>query len=272
MEKFPYLSAKDDYSLFNVVCKQRSLETNSPFLLHFAYPPSHNYSNCDLSALHNINSQANIAFGGKSAIPTSNTFHFNLEQGKKRIKIEKIKEAEMKCYLKKTDKLTTPLRHNDFIHVRARREQAKDRHSLAERVRRAKINERMRILRELVPGCAKTAGVALILEEVINYVKSLQSRVKVACESASNDLRIEISKELPREIEGAEGIPETISHGKKNSIEAQEGSHLFGLSTTYDNMQQEAWSLLREETKLESMEANKLDGEMQNSLNGGLHL
>ncbi|XP_057844896.1 uncharacterized protein LOC131054386 isoform X3 [Cryptomeria japonica] len=232
MEKFPYLSAKDDYSLFNVVCKQRSLETNSPFLLHFAYPPSHNYSNCDLSALHNINSQANIAFGGKSAIPTSNTFHFNLEQGKKRIKIEKIKEAEMKCYLKKTDKLTTPLRHNDFIHVRARREQAKDRHSLAERL----------------------------------------LSMKVACESASNDLRIEISKELPREIEGAEGIPETISHGKKNSIEAQEGSHLFGLSTTYDNMQQEAWSLLREETKLESMEANKLDGEMQNSLNGGLHL
>uniref|UniRef100_A0A8R7UQ04 BHLH domain-containing protein n=1 Tax=Triticum urartu TaxID=4572 RepID=A0A8R7UQ04_TRIUA len=42
-----------------------------------------------------------------------------------------------------------------FIHVRARRGQATDSHSLAERARREKITERMKILQDLVPGCNK---------------------------------------------------------------------------------------------------------------------
>ncbi|KAL0327213.1 UNVERIFIED_CONTAM: Transcription factor [Sesamum angustifolium] len=41
----------------------------------------------------------------------------------------------------------------DYIHVRARRGQATDSHSLAERARREKISERMKILQDLVPGC-----------------------------------------------------------------------------------------------------------------------
>ncbi|ONM26525.1 BHLH transcription factor [Zea mays] len=44
----------------------------------------------------------------------------------------------------------------DYIHVRARRGQATDSHSLAERVRREKISERMKLLQDLVPGCSKT--------------------------------------------------------------------------------------------------------------------
>uniref|UniRef100_A0A5B7AA02 BHLH domain-containing protein n=1 Tax=Davidia involucrata TaxID=16924 RepID=A0A5B7AA02_DAVIN len=43
----------------------------------------------------------------------------------------------------------------DYIHVRARRGQATDSHSLAERARREKISERMKILQDLVPGCNK---------------------------------------------------------------------------------------------------------------------
>jgi hypothetical protein len=43
----------------------------------------------------------------------------------------------------------------DYIHVRARRGQATDSHSLAERVRREKIGERMKFLQDLVPGCNK---------------------------------------------------------------------------------------------------------------------
>ncbi|GAB2289354.1 hypothetical protein Dimus_023660 [Dionaea muscipula] len=42
-----------------------------------------------------------------------------------------------------------------YIHVRARRGQATDSHSLAERVRREKISERMQLLQALVPGCDK---------------------------------------------------------------------------------------------------------------------
>ncbi|TYI72363.1 hypothetical protein E1A91_D07G056200v1 [Gossypium mustelinum] len=65
-----------------------------------------------------------------------------------------------------------------YIHVRARRGQATDSHSLAERVRRKKISERMEKLQRLVPGCDKITGKALILDEIINYVQSLESQVE----------------------------------------------------------------------------------------------
>ncbi|KAJ8643471.1 hypothetical protein MRB53_005219 [Persea americana] len=66
----------------------------------------------------------------------------------------------------------------DYIHVRARRGQATDNHSLAERARREKISERMKILQDLVPGCNKVIGKALVLDEIINYVQSLQRQVE----------------------------------------------------------------------------------------------
>ncbi|KAL8223788.1 hypothetical protein R6Q57_019263 [Mikania cordata] len=66
----------------------------------------------------------------------------------------------------------------DYIHVRARRGQATDSHSLAERVRREKISERMRFLQDLVPGCNKITGKAGMLDEIINYVQSLQKQVE----------------------------------------------------------------------------------------------
>ncbi|GFZ14446.1 basic helix-loop-helix (bHLH) DNA-binding superfamily protein [Actinidia rufa] len=67
----------------------------------------------------------------------------------------------------------------DYIHVRARRGQATDSHSLAERVRREKISERMKYLQDLVPGCNKITGKAGMLDEIINYVQSLQRQVEV---------------------------------------------------------------------------------------------
>lgn len=67
----------------------------------------------------------------------------------------------------------------DYIHVRARRGQATDSHSLAERVRREKMSERMKFLQDLVPGCRKVTGKAVMLDEIINYVQSLQRQVEV---------------------------------------------------------------------------------------------
>ncbi|XP_024022875.1 transcription factor bHLH79 [Morus notabilis] len=66
----------------------------------------------------------------------------------------------------------------DYIHVRARRGQATDSHSLAERARREKISERMKLLQDLVPGCNKVIGKALVLDEIINYIQSLQHQVE----------------------------------------------------------------------------------------------
>ncbi|KAJ4748150.1 BHLH transcription factor [Rhynchospora pubera] len=91
----------------------------------------------------------------------------------------------------------------DYIHVRARRGQATNSHSLAERVRREKISERMKYLQELVPGCSKVTGKAVMLDEIINYVQSLQRQVeflsmKLAAVNPRLDLNIEtlLSKDI----------------------------------------------------------------------------
>nr|GME12974.1 transcription factor bHLH49-like [Ipomoea batatas] len=76
----------------------------------------------------------------------------------------------------------------EYIHVRARRGQATNSHSLAERVRREKISQRMKLLQDLVPGCNKASlftscpsvtGKAVMLDEIINYVQSLQRQVEI---------------------------------------------------------------------------------------------
>ncbi|CAN8291389.1 unnamed protein product [Cochlearia groenlandica] len=81
----------------------------------------------------------------------------------------------------------------DVVHVRAKRGQATDSHSLAERVRREKINERLKCLQDLVPGCYKTMGMAVMLEVIIDYVRSLQNQIeflsmKLSTASAYYDL------------------------------------------------------------------------------------
>ncbi|CAL9110854.1 unnamed protein product, partial [Musa textilis] len=57
--------------------------------------------------------------------------------------------------------------------VRARRGQATDPHSIAERLRRERIADRMKALQELVPNANKTDK-ASMLDEIIDYVKFLQ--------------------------------------------------------------------------------------------------
>uniref|UniRef100_A0ACD5Y476 Uncharacterized protein n=1 Tax=Avena sativa TaxID=4498 RepID=A0ACD5Y476_AVESA len=93
----------------------------------------------------------------------------------------------------------------DYIHVRARRGQATNSHSLAERLRREKISERMKLLQDLVPGCSKVTGKAVMLDEIINYVQSLQRQVeflsmKLATVNPRLDVNIEglLSKDLLR--------------------------------------------------------------------------
>ncbi|KAG5252237.1 basic helix-loop-helix family protein [Salix suchowensis] len=82
----------------------------------------------------------------------------------------------------------------DYIHVRARRGQATDSHSLAERVRREKISERMKLLQDLVPGCNKVTGKALMLDEIINYVQSLQRQVEfLSMKLASVNTRLDFN-------------------------------------------------------------------------------
>ncbi|KAK8978166.1 hypothetical protein V6N11_062961 [Hibiscus sabdariffa] len=90
------------------------------------------------------------------------------------LKNEKKESKAVKKYQKKASEEPP----TGYIHVRARRGQATDSHSLAERVRREKISERMKILQRIVPGCDKVTGKALMLDEIINYVQSLQNQVE----------------------------------------------------------------------------------------------
>ncbi|XP_047962237.1 transcription factor UNE12-like [Salvia hispanica] len=62
--------------------------------------------------------------------------------------------------------------------VRARRGQATDPHSIAERLRRERIAERIRALQDLVPSVNKTDRAAM-LDEIVDYVKFLRLQVKV---------------------------------------------------------------------------------------------
>ncbi|CAN6905074.1 unnamed protein product [Brassica oleracea] len=88
-------------------------------------------------------------------------------------------DKKVKGSTKKKNKSSEENEKLPYVHVRARRGQATDSHSLAERARREKINARMKLLQELVPGCDKIQGTALVLDEIINHVQSLQRQVEM---------------------------------------------------------------------------------------------
>ncbi|KAJ7943275.1 transcription factor bHLH49 [Quillaja saponaria] len=103
---------------------------------------------------------------------------------------------------------------DEYIHVRARRGQATNSHSLAERVRREKISERMKFLQDLVPGCSKVTGKAVMLDEIINYVQSLQRQVeflsmKLATVNPRLDFNVEglLAKDI---LQQQAGLPSTL--------------------------------------------------------------
>ncbi|PPE02189.1 hypothetical protein GOBAR_DD00787 [Gossypium barbadense] len=122
----------------------------------------------------------------------------------KRIKgeVEGESEVKTKCSTQvsrnssKENSKACEVQKPDYIHVRARRGQATDSHSLAERARREKISKKMKCLQDLVPGCNKVTGKAGMLDEIINYVQSLQRQVeflsmKIAALNSSVEFNVE---------------------------------------------------------------------------------
>eukprot|EP00268_Persea_americana_P049380 TRINITY_DN5294_c0_g1_i5.p1 TRINITY_DN5294_c0_g1~~TRINITY_DN5294_c0_g1_i5.p1 ORF type:complete len:160 (-),score=19.32 TRINITY_DN5294_c0_g1_i5:482-892(-) len=63
--------------------------------------------------------------------------------------------------------------------IRAKRGCATHPRSIAERVRRTRISERMRKLQELVPNMDKQTNTADMLDLAVEYIKKLQSEAKV---------------------------------------------------------------------------------------------
>ncbi|XP_058093018.1 basic helix-loop-helix protein 80-like [Magnolia sinica] len=133
-------------------------------------------------------------------------------KGRKQKKCSSKKETEEKKpkAVKNSQKKACEDPPTDYIHVRARRGQATDSHSLAERVRREKISERMRQLQGLVPGCDKVIGKALMLDEIINYVQSLQNQVEfLSTKLALYDFGVDLGDCTAANSEGLD-IPSTF--------------------------------------------------------------
>ncbi|KAG6410351.1 hypothetical protein SASPL_128409 [Salvia splendens] len=126
----------------------------NPMMAHFFSPGL----GCDCNMDVGMNSSPSISDVGLLALDKDNKAHNN---GKKR---KRVNERETQ----------TP---KEVVHVMAKRGQATDSHSLAERLRREKINEKLRCLQDLVPGCYKTMGMAVMLDVIINYVRSLQNQI-----------------------------------------------------------------------------------------------
>ncbi|XP_062214706.1 transcription factor bHLH74-like isoform X2 [Phragmites australis] len=127
-------------------------------------------------------------------------------EGSSQLERNSMEEGNRKILLKmqsKEDSSDGDGTKEDYVHVRAKRGQATNNHSLAERLRRKKISERMKLLQDLVPGCSKVTffylvqatsrrpvlrtlpyifsqitGKAVMLDEIINYVQSLQRQVE----------------------------------------------------------------------------------------------
>ncbi|CAL5005625.1 unnamed protein product [Urochloa decumbens] len=131
-----------------------------------------------------------------------------------------------------------------YIHVRARKGQATNRHSLAERLRREKISERMKLLQDLVPGCSKVTGKAVMLDEIINYVQSLQRQVeflsmKLAAVNPQLGLNIQglLSNDLIRFPSAPSPAP--IGFSLSQSSMVQEGVHGLASSNGFRAVMQE---------------------------------
>ena len=77
------------------------------------------------------------------------------------------------------DSLAVPMR------TRAKRGCATHPRSIAERVRRTKISERMKRLQDLVPEMDKQTNTSDMLDETVEYVKSLQRQVQELTETVT---------------------------------------------------------------------------------------
>lgn len=117
---------------------------------------------------------------------------------------KKAKKLVKKCKKAAVGKSSDDAEPLPYVHVRVRRGQATDSHSLAERARREKINARMKLLQELVPGCNKISGTASVLDEIINHVQSLQHQVEsLSMRLAATNPRIDFNPDNAFHAEGA---------------------------------------------------------------------
>ncbi|XP_062101770.1 transcription factor bHLH80 [Humulus lupulus] len=138
------------------------------FFSNFAMPASF-----DMSSSTNVNVVSPTG-SGKRAIEVETARNFSGSMSSSPIKLEQgghvsgLLDMEMEKFLEDS----VPLR------VRAKRGCATHPRSIAERVRRTRISDRIRKLQELVPNMDKQTNTADMLEEAVEYVKCLQKQIQ----------------------------------------------------------------------------------------------
>jgi len=72
----------------------------------------------------------------------------------------------------------------------------------------------MKFLQDLVPGCSKVTGKAVMLDEIINYVQSLQRQVELATVNPQLDFNLEgfVSKDIRAGTSSAIGFTPDLAH------------------------------------------------------------
>lgn len=84
--------------------------------------------------------------------------------------------------------------------IRAKRGCATHPRSIAERVRRTRISERMRKLQELVPNMDKQTSTADMLDLAVEYIKDLQKQFKTLSDNRANCKCLNTQKPIPNQI------------------------------------------------------------------------
>ncbi|KAK3223773.1 hypothetical protein Dsin_010798 [Dipteronia sinensis] len=131
-----------------------------PFQIHESTttrPPLH-HKTCTTNEYHHPTSSSTVVV---HELGSSNTHPME--------KVKKDNHQERKKRFSKKKKKVTVEVPSGYVHVR-----------------RQKISVRMKLLQSLVPGCDKMIGKALILDEIIRYVMTLQSQVQFLADKFSS--------------------------------------------------------------------------------------
>ncbi|KAK4481720.1 hypothetical protein RD792_012629 [Penstemon davidsonii] len=181
--------------------------------------------------------------------------HITLKSTKRKEREKKVKESSKKSKkVVKNEDSEGGGEKLPYVHVRARRGQATDSHSLAERARREKINAKMKLLQELVPGCNKISGTAMVLDEIINHVQALQREVeflsmRLAAVNPNIDLNLDtiLATESGCSINNSytEIIPSIWHEGQSDGIRQQQYQQLWHFGELH---QQTVWDREEEDT------------------------